>query len=210
MASNKTDEEWLDFAYNLHNYFTYDPANGEFKAKGIRGYSLTTHKFGMSCKVRDITIPCRYAAVIMNTDLVYKKFSVKHRNGNKFDCSWNNLEIIKNSVAMPFSDDELVNPENAGYIYEYRNKFNYMRYIGKTIDPVGRMESHVGSASKATTKFAKALAEEGIEAFEYKIIKVCHKIDMRYWEAFYIEKYASVKYGYNSVKVSYPKKRYEN
>lgn len=90
-----------------------------------------------------------------------------------------------------------------GTIYIIKNTFNKAVYIGQTTLSVkDRFMQHMKpSAHKKTYKFYRAINNIGREKFYYEILEEnipIDKLDER--EIYYIEKYNSFHYGYNSTK----------
>lgn len=90
-----------------------------------------------------------------------------------------------------------------GCIYIIKNSKNNAVYIGQTILPVkDRFSQHMKpSAHKKNYKFYRAISKLGKESFYYEVLEDgihLDKLDER--EIYYIEKYNSYKYGYNSTK----------
>ena len=92
-----------------------------------------------------------------------------------------------------------------GVIYMYENKINKKVYIGKTIDEVKRIKSHLYESRKTSNKFYNAVRKYGWENFEYIIVdrfesssKEELNTELSNLEIFYIKKFDSIKNGYNT------------
>ena len=94
-----------------------------------------------------------------------------------------------------------------GIIYKYTNTINGKSYIGQTVNPIQRHNSHLSEAKTPKTLFHKALKKYGIESFTYEIIcsvesnnKKELKEKLNECELKYIELYDTYRNGYNSTK----------
>ena len=198
------------FLMALPVFFKYDPDSGEIGIRGcVVGVSVRGGAKDVTLRASGRSIEGMYAAVILKTGMDISEFSVRRINKGAGDNRWANLEVYSRQVARPhFADipSELT-PDTTSIIYSYTHRTNGLKYIGRTINPESRMKDHICSALNPKTKFSKALAEHGVNAFDYRVLKVCHVDTMRYWEAYYIDRYEAVKTGYNTAKVKYRMER---
>lgn len=84
-------------------------------------------------------------------------------------------------------------------IYAIINTNNNNIYIGKSIDIFQRWAQHIENAhlKKYDYDFYKDLIN--ITSFKFQILEICNKDDLQKREQFYINKYNSLKEGYNQV-----------
>lgn len=86
-------------------------------------------------------------------------------------------------------------------IYLIENKVNGRCYIGKSVNLESRINSHFLDmrSSRSNRKMQKDYDKYGEEAFESKILEIVgSEKDLLEREAFYINKFNSIKTGYNS------------
>lgn len=88
-------------------------------------------------------------------------------------------------------------------IYCFRNKINGKCYIGQSIHLEKRYNEHKNNHLNPkycnyNSKFYRALRKYGFENFEYIILATCQQCDLNALERFYIHKYDSKNYRYNS------------
>ena len=93
-----------------------------------------------------------------------------------------------------------------GIIYALTNKVNGKVYIGQTtVSFKKRITGHVTDSKRKKdgkfldTKLARALRKYGIDSFDKKILEYCYtnQDDVDRLEIFYINKFNSIKSGYN-------------
>lgn len=85
-------------------------------------------------------------------------------------------------------------------IYGFKNKLNNMWYIGQSIDIDRRYYQHIKNINSKENSFDYVLNNIGIDNFEFKVLKVCNKEELTYYEKYYIIKYNSIDNGYNLTK----------
>ena len=88
------------------------------------------------------------------------------------------------------------------YIYKITNKINQKSYIGKTTrTPQERFEEHKKEAKRERSKdrpFYKAINKYGMNNFTLETIEECSDEIASEREQFWIQAYATFKYGYNA------------
>lgn len=88
------------------------------------------------------------------------------------------------------------------YIYKITNKTNQKSYIGKTTrTPQERFEEHRKEAKRERAKdrpFYKAINKYGMDNFTLETIEECSDEIASEREQFWIQAYATFKYGYNA------------
>ena len=79
-------------------------------------------------------------------------------------------------------------------IYKITNKNNNKSYIGQSIHCGKRLDEH----SKGEQFIDEIIQLEGIENFDFNILKEVNKEELNYWEDYYIVKYNTLfPNGYN-------------
>ena len=79
-------------------------------------------------------------------------------------------------------------------IYKITNKLTQKSYIGQSIHCGKRLDEH----SKGSQLIDQIIQIEGIENFQFEILKTCESADLSYWEDYYIIKYNTMyPNGYN-------------
>lgn len=79
-------------------------------------------------------------------------------------------------------------------IYKITNKLNGKSYIGQSIHCGKRLDEHC----KGSQLIDEVIQIEGIENFNFEILKKCNKCEMSVWEDYYIMKYNTMlPNGYN-------------
>lgn len=89
-----------------------------------------------------------------------------------------------------------------GEIYIIRNKVNNKVYIGQTShNAEHRFNIHLNCArnTKYTSKLYSSMREVGLDKFYVETLKVCDNSKLNNYERFYIDKFNSIKDGYNSI-----------
>lgn len=85
-------------------------------------------------------------------------------------------------------------------IYMIRNRHNGRRYIGSAVSLGARKREHflaLESGVHGNRKLQEAWLKDGKEAFYFKVLKRCPIDRLHKWEQRYIDKYDSVRTGYN-------------
>jgi len=86
-----------------------------------------------------------------------------------------------------------------GIIYKYTCNETGKSYIGQTINPEARNQSHYHDIKGGTTTlFAKAVTEYGWRNFEYEILWCGDALKLDMMECDYIDKFDTYRNGYNS------------
>lgn len=80
-------------------------------------------------------------------------------------------------------------------IYKITNKNNDKSYIGQSINIENRLSSH--RKSKESSAIDLAIKNEGIENFTFEVLEECELKELNRRETYYINKYNSIKNGYN-------------
>lgn len=82
-------------------------------------------------------------------------------------------------------------------IYKLTNNVNSKVYIGQTwFSLKHRLAQHL--CNKVKSKLTNAIEKHGKEAFHIELITVSHTQEVAdYWEKYFIEKFDSIKHGYN-------------
>lgn len=87
-------------------------------------------------------------------------------------------------------------------IYKITNVLNDKCYIGQAKNMSSRWTQHVKAACgidcPANNKLYQAIEEDGIDNFTFELIEECEPEELNAKEAYYIDLYNSVKFGYNS------------
>lgn len=87
-------------------------------------------------------------------------------------------------------------------IYKITNVLNDKCYIGQAKNMSTRWTQHVKAACgidcPANNKLYQAIEEDGIDNFMFELIEECEPEELNAKEAYYIDLYNSVKFGYNS------------
>lgn len=89
-----------------------------------------------------------------------------------------------------------------GEIYIIRNRANNKVYIGQTSHNAGhRFNIHLNCArnTKYTSKLYRSMREIGLDKFYVETLKVCTNNELNEYERQYIDKFNSIKEGYNSI-----------
>lgn len=73
-------------------------------------------------------------------------------------------------------------------IYRITNKLNNKSYIGQSVHCGKRLDEH----SKGTQLIDEIIQIEGIENFNFEILKEVEKNELNYWEDFFIMKYGTI------------------
>lgn len=85
-------------------------------------------------------------------------------------------------------------------IYGFKNKINEKWYIGQSVDINRRYNQHLNEKNPKEKSFDYALKNEGIENFDFIILKECDKEELNQYEKYYIKLYHSNIDGYNKTK----------
>ena len=87
-------------------------------------------------------------------------------------------------------------------IYKITNQLNDMCYIGQAVDVAKRWKEHAKCGleidTPANNKLYKAMIEDGIWNFSWELLEECTAAELNEKEAYYIDSYQSVSFGYNS------------
>lgn len=87
-------------------------------------------------------------------------------------------------------------------IYKITNQLNDMCYIGQAVDVAKRWKEHAKCGleidTPANNKLYKAMIEDGIWNFSWELLETCSEKQLDEREAYYIDSYQSVSFGYNS------------
>lgn len=93
-----------------------------------------------------------------------------------------------------------------GYIYKITNRINGKVYIGKTFNFIERWRQHV-TGRGCTKILSSAIKKYGITSFTFEVLVEIHSYDLdkleitlSSLEMFFIKKYDSFHFGYNSTK----------
>lgn len=93
-----------------------------------------------------------------------------------------------------------------GYIYKITNRINGKIYIGKTFNFIERWRQHV-TGRGCTKILSSAIKKYGITSFTFEVLVEIHSYDLdrleitlSSLEIFFIKKYDSFHFGYNSTK----------
>lgn len=98
---------------------------------------------------------------------------------------------------------KILEAEKVRGIYKITNIKNGRMYIGQAVDVAARWKDHcktalgIGSNSYLTNKFYKAMHDEGIENFTFEILEA-GDINLSEREAYWVDFYNAVQFGYNS------------
>lgn len=85
-------------------------------------------------------------------------------------------------------------------IYGFKNKSNGKWYIGQSVDINRRYNQHLKKNTNKEDSFDYILKDEGIDNFDFIILKECNKDELNHYEKFYIKLYKSNICGYNKTK----------
>lgn len=89
-----------------------------------------------------------------------------------------------------------------GFVYVIKNCINDKVYVGQTKNSIEqRFNEHLYASMKknTTNKLYMAMKELGKENFYIELLTECKDVDMNKYEQLYVEKFNSIKQGYNTV-----------
>ena len=108
---------------------------------------------------------------------------------NSVECA-----IIKKEKKRKKKKEKWLNKFNQGGekkmigIYRITNKLNNKSYIGQSVHCGKRLDEH----SKGTQLIDEIIQIEGIENFNFEILKEVEKNELNYWEDYFIIKFGTM------------------
>lgn len=87
-------------------------------------------------------------------------------------------------------------------IYCWANKITQEKYVGQSTDIEKRRKQHIKDFKSLNTKLAKAVSNYGLSNFEFSILEECLPENLNEREGYWINKFDSVKNGYNHYSMS--------
>lgn len=115
-------------------------------------------------------------------------------------------KLIWQSYYQPLAKKKfpMIIGEHKTGIYKITNTQNTMCYIGQCVDFYKRWCDHAkfacGLDTPTNNKLYKAMRSYGLDNFTFEVLQECSNGDLDKTEAYYIELYNSVNFGYNSKK----------